>query len=142
MISSYLQSANGVLEDLIQATKLDLSDVQNARHEEIFKRTKLKEELVRSFEDKKLILDNEISSLLSANADKNITELLDDEQKDLLAKMKENLVVLQDHNKTLAALVISVTEFYDSLLSTIIPKEESGYGKNPQRRSSFLNISG
>jgi len=60
----------------------------------------------------------------------------------LLSSMKKNLEVLKENNKRLASLVISVSEFYDSLLSRIIPREDSGYDKNARRQSSFLKVSG
>lgn len=142
MITQYLNEANTALRELIDITNRDISDIKEAKHELLFERTKIKEELVRTFENKKAIIDNEIVTLSQKFPDKALEELLDEQQQELLSSMKKNLEELKDTNKRFASLVISVSEFYDSLISKILPRKTVGYGKDTSRHSNFLQLAG
>lgn len=142
MITQYLQEANTALRELIEVTERDIEDIKKAEHESIFERSKIKEELLKNFENKKAIIDNEIVVLSNKFPDKSLEDLLNSDQQELLGCMKKNLEELKSFNKRLASLVISVSEFYDSLLSKIIPRENAGYDRNAKRQSSFLQVSG
>ena len=142
MITQYLNEANTTLRELIDITDRDISDIKEAKHELLFERTKIKEELVKNFENKKAIIDNEIVTMSKNSPDSSLEELLLPEQQELLGVMKDNLEELKKVNKRFASLVISVSEFYDSLLSKIIPREATGYTKDRSRHSNFLQIAG
>ncbi|MFW5990554.1 MAG: hypothetical protein ACOCP1_04030, partial [Campylobacterales bacterium] len=111
----------------------------NARHEELFKRNKLKEELVGSFENKKLLIDNEITKLTRKNPNKQVDEILEGEIKDLLSELQSSLLELKTINKNYARMVLGVSEFYNSLLDKLLPKESSGY-KGVSPKASFIKL--
>ncbi|MFP4333748.1 MAG: hypothetical protein ACLFQJ_10655 [Campylobacterales bacterium] len=132
----------GALEDirtLIEVTSRDIDDIKNARHEELFKRNKLKEELVGSFENKKLLIDNEITKLTRKNPNKQVDEILEGEIKDLLSELQSSLLELKTINKNYARMVLGVSEFYNSLLDKLLPKESSGY-KGVSPKASFIKL--
>ena len=60
MLTHYLETANKLLIDLITTTNNDIEDIKAAHHDTVFTRTKIKDELVRSFENHKSLIDNEI----------------------------------------------------------------------------------
>ncbi len=70
MLSYHLRSALNDLKDLIKITELDIADIKEARNESQFDRLSLKEEKIKSFEAKKAMVDHEISSLMTADSDK------------------------------------------------------------------------
>lgn len=142
MITRYLNEANTTLKELIDITNRDIADIKEAKHELLFERTKIKEDLVKTFENKKAIIDNEIVTMSQRSPESSLEELLTQEQQDLLGEMKDNLEKLKSVNKRFASLVISVSEFYDSLLSKIIPRDSIGYSKDTSRHSGFLEIAG
>lgn len=139
MLTYYLQNATEDIKSLIRITKQDMEDIKEARHESLFERTKIKEELISSFENKKLIVDNEIAKLLKENPNKAISELLDDNATEALNNLREALKELKELNKHYARMVLAVSEFYNSLLDKLIPSDKSGYEQNI-RTSSFLQI--
>jgi len=139
MLTHYLETANRILTDLIDMTRHDIDDIKDARHEVIFSRTKAKDELVKSFENHKSIIDNEIAKLIASGA--SVEEALDAEQKHLLGELRTNLEALQDSNKRLARLVVSVSGFYNTLLNRLVPSEQVGYDK-PTQYASFLHLKG
>ena len=106
----------------------------------------MKDQLVKSFEGTKSIIDNEIGKLVQKNPGKELADLLDEEQQVLLDRMRKNLEKLRETNRRFAAMVISVSEFYNSLLSRIVPKaqEPTGYGSSVPggRRNAFLQVQG
>jgi len=145
MITHYLQKANETLNDLIATTSKDIEDIREARHEPIFERSKIKEQLVKSFEGTKSVIDNEIGRLAKRHPGKDLGDLLDKEQQALLGEMRSKLEQLRSENKRFATLVISVSEFYNTLLSRLVPtaKEPTGYGSvAPGRRNAFLQVQG
>jgi len=91
MLSYHLRSALNDLKDLIKITELDIADIKEARNESQFDRLSLKEEKIKSFEAKKAMVDHEISSLMTADSDKDLPELLNAEQHLLLEELKEEL---------------------------------------------------
>lgn len=141
MLSRYLNDAIEDIKRLIQITHKDISDIKKAQHEEVFSRTKIKNELIISFEAKKALLDNELVLLTKANPDRELSEILDESDSDNLAKMKDCLVELHVINKKYAKFVVSVSEFYNSTLEAMFPSEVDGYNKNASKPANFLKVS-
>lgn len=140
-----LKTSIKTIQELIDSTKLDLDDIKHARHQALFDRSKLKEDLLFSFESQKAMIDSEIAKIASEHSDKNLETLLGEEEHQLLDELRENLEILRDYNKKYAVMVLSVGEFYTSLLNSIIPKEEAGYSSYAKPRTSspsFLQIKG
>jgi len=133
---------NGAIEDintLTEITTKDIEDIQSAKHDALFKRNKIKEELISSFDKKKQLIDSEISKLAKQHPDLKPAEFLDDETKELLQTMQNALLQLKKTNKKYARMVLAVSEFYNSLLDKLIPREMSGYeGVSP--KASFIRV--
>ena len=126
MLHYYLEQGIADLRTLLEFTNQDIIDIRDANHDAVFSRAKTKDDLISSFENKKAIIDNEISKLIDKNQDKTLEELLGE---------------LKNRNKHFARLVLAVSEFYNSLLERIIPNEHNnGYDKQKRRSSSFLKV--
>ncbi len=140
MLSHHLQGALVNLKDLINITELDMQDIKDAKHDSQFKRLSLKEETIKSFEHKKAMIDHEISSLMSANPDKELPQLLNIEQHAALDALKIELSHLREINKRYARLVLAVSNLYNTFLERILPTEMQGYKKVASKNSAILQI--
>ena len=141
MLHYYLEQGIADLRTLLEFTNQDIIDIRDANHDAVFSRAKTKDDLISSFENKKAIIDNEISKLIDKNQDKTLEDLLSDKEQLLLEDLKELLGELKNRNKHFARLVLAVSEFYNSLLERIIPNEHNnGYDKQKRRSSSFLKV--
>ena len=140
MLSRYLQNALNDLKDIIAFSEKDIADIIEAKHDAQFERMPLKDEKLKSFEQKKAMIDHEISKLMTANPDKPLPELLDDEQHGQLDALKKELARLREVNQRYAKLVVGVSSFYNSLLERIVPTEMQGYNKVASKDASFLEV--
>jgi len=140
MLSHHLQGALNNLRDLIRITELDMEDIKEAKHEPQFERLSLKEETIKSFEQKKAMIDYEISSLMTAHPDKDLPELLNEEQHAALDELKIELSNLRDVNKRYAKLVLDVSNLYNTFLERIVPTEMQGYKKVASKDSAILQV--
>lgn len=140
MLSYHLQSAIADLKELIKITESDMQDIQEARHNPQFERLKLKEDVLKSFESKKAMIDYEISQLAMQNAQKELFDLLSSEQHAFLEELKQELSNLKDVNKRYAKMVLVVSNLYNSFLEQIIPTEMEGYNKIVSKDSSLLKL--
>ncbi len=141
MIAHYLNSAIKDIESLIELTKQDIENIKQAHHEDVFKNSKIKEELITSFENKKSLLDNELRKLIRQNGSEDgLEKLLKDDEKQKLDELKNRLAKLHKMNKNYAKLVASVSEFYTSLISRIFPHEMDGYTKAAPKPASLLKV--
>ena len=140
MLPHYLTKALEDLNQLISLTHDDIEDIKLAKHERIFERSKIKEELISSFQNKKAMIDNEISKLMQTHPDLGIENLLSEDDQSQLASLKEQLLELKSLNKRYAKLVLTVSEFYNSLLETMVPTEMNGYEKVASKHRSTLEI--
>jgi len=140
MLSHYLKTSIEDIENLIELTNKDITDIKEAKHEEVFKRTKIKNDLVKSFENKKSMLDNELIKLVKNSDNKPLEEILDSSQQDMLEEMKNKLFTLKQKNKEYARFVVTVSEFYNSLLDSIFPRDMEGYQRLNHKPASLLKI--
>ena len=62
------------------------------------------------------MIDYEISLLMTQNPDKDLPQLLNEEQHASLDDLKMELSNLRDTNKTYAKLVLTVSNLYNSFL--------------------------
>ncbi len=141
MLSRYLSDAINDIERLIELTKQDIEDIKLAKHEEVFSRTKIKNDLIISFEAKKALLDNELVLLTKAHPNSDLSEIISDRDSEQLARMKDCLMELHVTNKRYAKFVVSVSEFYNSTLEAMFPSEVDGYNKNVSKPANFLKVS-
>ena len=139
MLDYYLKGAIEDIETLIKITNEDIEQIIEAQHEQIFERTAIKEDLIKSFQNKKSLIDNELMKIKEEHGE--ITkENIPEDVLELLDTLSERFQELKDVNKKYAKFVLSVTEFYNSLLDKVIPKKESnGYGSS-KFQSSFLKV--
>ncbi|MCF6310446.1 MAG: hypothetical protein L3J19_08280 [Sulfurimonas sp.] len=140
MLSYHLQSALSDLRDLIKITESDVEDIKVANNNPQFDRLKLKEEKLKSFESKKAMIDHEISSLMSVSPDKDLPQLLNEEQHNYLDQLKVELSTLRDVNKKYARLVLTVSNLYNTFLERLVPTEMQGYNKVVSKDPSILEV--
>ena len=140
MLSHHLQSALDDLRDLIKITQSDIADIKEAKSDTQFDRLSLKEEKLKSFEAKKAMIDHTISSLMTAQPNKDLPELLNQEQHQLLDELKIELNNLRDVNKHYARLVLIVSNMYNSFLERLVPTEMQGYNKVASKDASILEV--
>ena len=140
MLSRYLQNALNDLKDLIAFSEKDINDIIEAKHDSQFERMALKDEKLKSFEQKKAMIDHEISKLMTASPDRALPDLLNDEQHRQLDELKQELGRLRAVNQRYAKLVVGVSAFYNSLLERVVPTEMQGYNKVASKDASFLEV--
>jgi len=140
MLTHHLQSALKDLRELIEITQSDIKDIKKAQSDEQFDRLSIKEAKLKSFENKKAMIDHEISSLMSANPQKELPLLLNEEQHKLLDDFKEELSNLREINKRYAKLVLSVSHLYNTFLERLVPTEMQGYNKVASKDPAILEI--
>ena len=140
MLSYHLQSALGDLRDLIEITKADVEDIKQANNDPQFERLTLKEEKLKSFEAKKAMIDHEISSLMSANPEMDLPQLLNEEQHNYLDQLKVELANLRDANKEYARFVLTISNLYNTFLERLVPTEMQGYTKVASKDPSILEV--
>lgn len=140
MLSHHLQSALKDLRDIIQITESDIADIKEAKNDTQFERLSIKEEKLKSFENKKAMIDHEISSLMSANPDKDLPQLLNEQQHNYLSELKTELSTLHKVNKHYARLVLSVSNLYNTFLERVVPTEMQGYNKVASKNATLLEI--
>lgn len=140
MLHQYLKDAVFELKKLIELTQTDIADLSEAKNEVIFQRLPYKESLIKSFEQKKSLIDSAMVALRDNNPQKSLSDLLDQEALDLLDELKIALKELKELNKGYAKSVYAVNEFYTSLLRKIVPHENNGYGGYAKPQQSFLTI--
>jgi hypothetical protein len=140
MLSHHLESALLDLRDLIKITESDIADIKEANNDPQFMRLSLKEEKLKSFETKKAMIDYEISSLMSANPDADLPQLLDAKQHQALDELKSELKNLRDVNKRYAKMVLTVSNLYNTFLERLVPTEMDGYQKKASKNPSVLEV--
>jgi len=140
MLSHHLRGALKDLKELVELTQADIDDIKEAKHDNQFDRLSLKEEKISSFENKKAMIDYEISVLMNKNPDDELSSLISDEQHKLLDELKVELSNLHKINKRYAKLVLVVSNMYNSFLEQLVPTEMEGYEKVAAKRPSFLEV--
>lgn len=139
MLMHCLENAIKDIQHLIDLTQKDIEDIKLAKHTEIFQRASIKNDLIQSFENKKSLLDGELMRLVKVN-EKSLEELLEVHQKELLAQMKLKLSELKICNKEYAKYVVTISQFYNSLLDSIFPRDMEGYKVANHKPATFLKI--
>jgi len=140
MLSHHLQSALSDLRDLIKITESDIDDIKLANNDPQFDRLSLKEDKLKSFEQKKAMIDHEISTLMTSEPEKELPQLLNAEQHTLLDELKIELNNLREVNKHYAKLVLTVSNLYNTFLERLVPTEMQGYNKVASKDASILEV--
>jgi hypothetical protein len=145
MLVQSLRLAIESLQCLIDITKTDIEEIKIAAHDKLFSRMRSKEELIKQFESYKNLIDSEIVKLATANQDKELVDILSEEDRELLSQMREKLNELKNTNKHYAKIVLAVSSFYNTMLENYIPlsmQENKGgsYAGSTVRQASFVEI--
>lgn len=140
MLLHYLHNAIKDVENLIELTQKDIEDIKLAKHSEIFSRIQIKNDLIQAFETKKTLLDNELVKMLKESNETTLETLLSGEQKELLSLMKQKLSELKIVNKDYAKYVVTISQFYNSLLDKIFPRDMEGYKMANHKPASLLKV--
>lgn len=140
MLSYHLEGAISDLRELIKITEQDIEDIQVANHNPQFDRLSLKDELLKSFEAKKAMIDHEITKMATKSADIELSKLLSDEQHNQLDNLKQLLYDLKDVNKRYAKMVLTISNLYNSFLEKVFPTEMDGYNKIVTKDSNLLKV--
>ncbi|WP_139470572.1 flagellar protein FlgN [Campylobacter armoricus] len=142
MIKRYLDETNSILEKLINLTIEDITQIQAANHQHVNKSVENKTKLVSDFQVAKKNLDKALIDLSNQGNNKGLDELLDDEDKEKLALLKQNLNTLHQKNKEYAKLVLIIKNFYDNLLNTMFEQNgtNNAYGDKTTIPDSLFKI--
>lgn len=124
MVKKYLDETNSILEKLINLTTKDIVEIQAANHKHVSTSVEEKNSLIKEFQEAKKNLDKALIDLSNNGENKGLDELLDEQDKEKLALLKENLHTLHKKNKEYAKLVLVIKDFYDNLLNTMF--EQNG----------------
>lgn len=141
MIIQKLQDAIVDIDALIVLTRSDIEDIKEAQHEKLGLRLQEKESLISSFERKKALLNNELLKLTQSNDGKSIEQILSDDEADALSVFKEKLSNLKSVNKEYAKFVVTISEFYNSLIDKMFTLEANGYEKTKLRPAAIFRMS-
>lgn len=142
MLQQYLDGAIADVNSLIDLTNQDIADIQVANNEAIFSRNTQKNSLIKSFEQKKSLMEQEMQKLIQSHDNKPLAEILqlEPEIDKGLGDLRQSLQSLKDLNNAYAKSVFAVSEFYDSLLRRLVPCEDGGYSNPSKTKSHIVQI--
>ncbi|MEA1955797.1 MAG: hypothetical protein U9N02_04805 [Campylobacterota bacterium] len=140
MLSHHLKGALSDLRELVEITRSDISDIKEANNNPQFDRLSIKEEKLKSFEQKKAMIDSAISNLMTSNPDADLPQLLNTQQHEALDQLKIELNNLREINKKYARLVLTVSNLYNTFLERLVPTEMDGYQKKASTNPSVLEV--
>ena len=140
MLQLQLENALKDLDKLIALSLEDIDDIKEARHAPQFDRLELKEEKIKGFEQKKAMIDHEISKLMTQHPQKPLAQLLDNNEHQKLEDFKSKLFTLHEVNQQYAKMVLSVGAFYNALLEKVLPTQMNGYRTMATQEASFLKV--
>ncbi|MBT0825980.1 flagellar export chaperone FlgN [Campylobacter lari] len=142
MVKQHLDETNSILEKLIDLTLEDITQIQAANHQHVSKSVEEKTKLVNDFQIAKKNLDKALVELSNQGNNKGLDELLDDEDKEKLALLKQNLNTLHQKNKEYAKLALIIKNFYDNLLNTMFEQNgtNNAYGDQKTIPDSLFKI--
>ena len=140
MLSYQLENAVKDLDKLISLSLEDIEDIKEARHNPQFDRLAIKEEKIKGFEQKKAMIDHEISKLMTSQPEKALSDLLDSDEHQQLENLKKHLSKLREVNQQYAKMVLSVGAFYNALLEKVVPTQMQGYHAVASKEAAFLEV--
>lgn len=138
MIEKRLKNANDLLNKIIKLTEQGIADIKIARKDRMDAQNKEKTQALEAFLKEKKALDLALLELAS-KCDGNLADNLSDEASELLQKLKLNLNYLLAKNKEYSKYVLSVKEFYDSLIEEMMQDnlEHNGYKQEIKGTTTF-----
>jgi len=142
MIKQYLDEVNAILTELIALTDEDIENIKIAKHSSVNASVEKKNKLISDFSLAKKKLDQALLSLNNSSS-KGLSHLLDDEDKEKLDLLKNNLELLHKKNKEYAKFVLIVKDFFDGLLNKMFDDNSgtnNAYGDKKTNLHSTFKI--
>ncbi len=141
MLKRHIEAAIGDIDRLIALTKRDIEAIKATQHEKMSDHLREKEALIHAFENRKSLLNAELVERTRKEPDKGLDVLLDKEEQLLLEKLKKRLLKLKKVNRKFARYVVSISEFYNTMLDRVFALDSSGYEKTTPKPASILKVS-
>ncbi len=140
MVKSLLQEAIKTLNRVIELTREDIALIKEMKHDALAERDLLKKSAVANFETIKSKLNASLQELTTL-ADAPLEEVLEQEERELLEQFKAKLLELKEVNRQCSLLVVSLNEFYTSLLSNMFKFDNNGYHKTNPLPAALMKVS-
>lgn len=112
MIEKIINKMTEDVETLQNYIIQDISDVKEAKHEELLKRNDEKRNLIDEIMSLKSDLNDELITKMEEGVDVNI-------YRERVDKLEENLKELYELNKELASIVLPIQKMYQNLVEEI-----------------------
>lgn len=125
MLKQLLDRANDTLSELIVQTHKDIENIKAANHAAVNESVIVKNRLIKEFEATKKEIDKELV-LIAKQSGGSLSQSLDENSKEALANMRTQLEKLHSINKEYARHVVSVKEFFDTMLKQMFTPEDDG----------------
>ncbi|MBK1972940.1 flagellar export chaperone FlgN [Campylobacter sp. TTU-622] len=142
MIKKHLDKVNTILEKLISLTTEDIENIKVAKHESVSLSVEEKNKLIIEFNQAKKELDQALITLNNSST-AGLSQMLDEEDKQKLDQLKNNLQALYTKNKEYAKFVLIVKDFLDGLLNKMFDANNgtnNAYGDKKTTPESFFKI--
>ena len=141
MLTRYVKGAICDIDRLIALTKSDIDHIKEARHELLSENQREKDALILAFENKKSLLNGELIERTKRQPQTPLEEILNSEEKQLLEKLQKRLKKLKKVNRQFARYVVSISEFYNTMLDRLFALDTEGYEKSSPKPASILKVS-
>ena len=112
MIENIVKDMSDLVDQLKSSIKQDISDIKEAKHEELLKRNDQKHSMIDEVMNLKIQLNKELIALIQEGKDVNI-------YRESVDTLEVQLKELYELNKKLASIVLPVQKMYKDLVSEI-----------------------
>ena len=112
MIENIVKDMSDLVDQLKSSIKQDISDIKEAKHEELLKRNDQKHQMIDEIMALKMELNKELIILIQEEKDVNI-------YRESVDSLEVQLKELYELNKKLASIVLPVQRMYKDLVSEI-----------------------
>ncbi len=129
------------IDRLIELTDNDIALVKGAQHAKIAEYHHEKLLLVNRFDRNKTLFNDTLRQLTLQYPGQELHEILSPDLQEKLDLFKEKLMQLHEANKIYAKFVVMLNEFFNSLVSAILPMKEEGYQTGKPKPAAFLQVS-
>jgi len=129
------------IDRLTALTYEDIALVKSAQHSRVGEHQYEKTALVNRFERNKTALNDTLQQITARYPDRGLGEILPADAQEKLELFKTKLTELHEANKIYARFVVTLNEFFNSLVSAILPMKEEGYQTGRPRPAAFLQVS-
>jgi len=136
-----LDSLIADIDRLIELTYDDIALVKSAQHARVAEHQYEKSALVNRFDRNKTLFNDTLQQLTLQYPGQALHEILPVDLQEKLDLFKTKLTQLHEANKIYAKFVVTLNEFFNSLVSAILPMKEEGYHTGQPKPAAFLQVS-